>query len=50
MTLEAEAALIAHYKARGGELTKIEIARADPLGGFHGWRPAMPITQWAVTK
>jgi precorrin-6Y C5,15-methyltransferase (decarboxylating) len=50
VTLEAEAALIAHYKARGGELTKIEIARADPLGGFHGWCPAMPITQWAVTK
>jgi precorrin-6Y C5,15-methyltransferase (decarboxylating) len=50
VTLEAEAVLIAHFKARGGELTKIEIARADPLGGFHSWRPAMPITQWVVTK
>ncbi len=50
VTLEAEAALIAHYKARGGELTRIGIAHADALGGFHGWRAAMPITQWSVTK
>ncbi len=50
VTLEAEAELIGRFKRHGGELTKIEIARADPLGGFHGWRPAMPITQWAVTK
>jgi len=50
VTLETEAELIARFKAQGGDLTKIDIARADPLGGFHGWRPAMPITQWAVTK
>jgi precorrin-6Y C5,15-methyltransferase (decarboxylating) len=50
VTLEAEAVLIARFRARGGELTRIGIARADPLGGFYGWRPALPITQWAVTK
>ncbi len=50
VTLEAEAALIGQYKARGGELIRIGIERADPLGGFHSWRPALPITQWAVTK
>lgn len=50
VTLETEASLIARFKAHGGELTKIEIAHADPLGDFHGWRPAMPITQWVVTK
>jgi precorrin-6B C5,15-methyltransferase / cobalt-precorrin-6B C5,C15-methyltransferase len=50
VTLEAEAKLIGRFNSLGGELTKIEIARADPLGGFHGWRPALPITQWAVTK
>ncbi|MEJ0092155.1 MAG: precorrin-6y C5,15-methyltransferase (decarboxylating) subunit CbiE [Methylocella sp.] len=50
VTLETEASLIAHFKAHGGELTKIEIAHADPLGDFHGWRPAMPITQWVVIK
>jgi precorrin-6B C5,15-methyltransferase / cobalt-precorrin-6B C5,C15-methyltransferase len=50
VTLEAEAALIARYRVRGGELTRMGIAHADALGGFHGWRAAMPITQWAVTK
>ncbi|VTZ51803.1 Precorrin-6Y C(5,15)-methyltransferase (decarboxylating) [Methylocella tundrae] len=50
VTLEAQAELFRRFKTHGGDLTKIEIARADPLGGFHGWRPAMPITQWAVTK
>jgi precorrin-6Y C5,15-methyltransferase (decarboxylating) len=50
VTLEAEAKLIGRFKSLGGELAKIEIARADSLGGFLGWRPALPITQWAVTK
>lgn len=50
VTLETEAVLIRRRKALGGELVKIDIARADPLGAFHGWRPAMPVTQWAVTK
>jgi precorrin-6Y C5,15-methyltransferase (decarboxylating) len=34
----------------GGELTRIAIARAAPLGGKTGWRPAMPVTQWAWVK
>ncbi|WP_026607717.1 bifunctional cobalt-precorrin-7 (C(5))-methyltransferase/cobalt-precorrin-6B (C(15))-methyltransferase [Methylocapsa acidiphila] len=50
VTLESEAELIARFKAHGGDLIKIDIARADPLGGFHGWRPARPITQWSATK
>jgi precorrin-6B C5,15-methyltransferase / cobalt-precorrin-6B C5,C15-methyltransferase len=50
VTLEAEAELIRRFKAQGGELTRIEIARADSLGSFHAWRPALPATQWSVTK
>jgi precorrin-6Y C5,15-methyltransferase (decarboxylating) len=50
VTLETEAELIARFKAQGGDLIRIEIARADPIGGFYGWRPARPITQWSVTK
>jgi precorrin-6Y C5,15-methyltransferase (decarboxylating) len=34
----------------GGELTRIEITRAAPIGRFTGWRPAMPVTQWVVQK
>ena len=50
VTLETEAELIRRYKAHGGDLLRIDIARADPLGAFHGWRPARPVTQWSVTK
>ncbi|MGH6864502.1 MAG: precorrin-6Y C5,15-methyltransferase (decarboxylating) subunit CbiT, partial [Methylocella sp.] len=50
VTLEAEAELIRRHKAQGGELLRIEIARADPLGSFQAWRPALPVTQWSVTK
>jgi precorrin-6Y C5,15-methyltransferase (decarboxylating) len=50
VTLEAEAELIRRFKARGGELLRIEIARAKPLGSFQASRPALPVTQWSVTK
>ncbi|MGH6847135.1 MAG: precorrin-6y C5,15-methyltransferase (decarboxylating) subunit CbiE [Methylocella sp.] len=50
VTLEAEAELIRRFKARGGELLRIEIARANPLGSYQAWRPALPVTQWSVTK
>jgi precorrin-6Y C5,15-methyltransferase (decarboxylating) len=50
ITLETEAQLIAQHAARGGELIRIAIARADALGGKTGWRPALPVTQWIWTK
>lgn len=50
VTLESEAVL-ARWRARlGGELTRIEVSRAAPIGGFTGWRPQLPVTTWAVTK
>ena len=50
VTLETEALLIAHHAALGGELVRIAIARAEPVGGKTGWRPAMPVTQWTFVK
>ena len=50
VTLEAETELIRRCKGQGGELTRIEIARADSLGSYQAWRPALPVTQWLVTK
>ncbi len=50
VTLESEAALLARHAAHGGDLLRIALSRAEPLGGVTGWRPAMPITQWAWTK
>jgi precorrin-6Y C5,15-methyltransferase (decarboxylating) len=50
VTLEGEARLLALREAHGGELSRIQVARAEPIGPFHGWRPLMPVTQWAATK
>jgi precorrin-6B C5,15-methyltransferase / cobalt-precorrin-6B C5,C15-methyltransferase len=50
VTLEAEAELIRRFKAQGGDLLRIEISRGKTLGSFQAWRPALPVTQWSVTK
>ncbi|MDI3417761.1 precorrin-6y C5,15-methyltransferase (decarboxylating) subunit CbiE [Streptomyces luteolus] len=50
VTLESEAQLGAAHRRLGGELVKLAVAHAVPVGGFTGWRQAMPVTQWAVQK
>ena len=50
VTVESET-LIGQWHSRiGGTLQRFQHYRGEPVGGFTGWRPAMPITQWAVTK
>ncbi|MGW5659486.1 precorrin-6y C5,15-methyltransferase (decarboxylating) subunit CbiE [Streptomyces sp. NPDC003758] len=50
VTLESEALLADAFRQRGGDLVKLAVAHAVPVGGFTGWRQAMPVTQWAVQK
>jgi precorrin-6Y C5,15-methyltransferase (decarboxylating) len=50
VTLESEAVLLALHARLGGDLTRIAVARAAPVGGLTGWRPLMPVTQWALVK
>ena len=50
VTLESEAVLLAAYAQHGGELVRLSVARAEPVGPFSGWRAAMPVTQWAWRK
>ncbi|WP_018529345.1 MULTISPECIES: precorrin-6y C5,15-methyltransferase (decarboxylating) subunit CbiE [unclassified Streptomyces] len=50
VTLESEALLADRYRRWGGDLVKLSVAHAVPVGGFTGWRQAMPVTQWSVTK
>ncbi|OYX13628.1 MAG: cobalamin biosynthesis bifunctional protein CbiET [Rhizobiales bacterium 32-66-8] len=50
VTLETEADLLARHARLGGDLVRIALARAEPVGGLTGWRPAMPITQWRWVK
>jgi precorrin-6Y C5,15-methyltransferase (decarboxylating) len=50
VTLESEAALAAWYAKLGGELIRLSVQRAAPVGGFTGWRAMMPVTIWSVRK
>jgi len=50
VTLEMESVLLALHAQHGGELTRLTISRAAPIGTMKGWKPAMPITQWSWVK
>lgn len=50
VTLDSEALLIGLHGQLGGNLTRIDIAQAAPLGAGRGWRPARPLVQWSVTR
>ncbi|MFD0535597.1 precorrin-6Y C5,15-methyltransferase (decarboxylating) subunit CbiT [Actinomadura luteofluorescens] len=50
VTLESEARVVEGRQLLGGELVRVGVERAGPLGGFTAWRPAMPVTIWTVRK
>ncbi|WP_293448272.1 precorrin-6y C5,15-methyltransferase (decarboxylating) subunit CbiE [Planktotalea sp.] len=50
VTLESEAVLIRLHKVHGGQLVKLQVNRAEPVGSMTGWRPFMPVTQWSLIK
>lgn len=50
VTLQSEMTLMAWRAEHGGELTRIHVAQAQPLGEFDTWRQALPITLLEVVK
>jgi precorrin-6Y C5,15-methyltransferase (decarboxylating) len=50
VALETEALLLALYAEHGGELTRIAIERAAPLGTMTTFRPALAVVQWQVER
>ncbi|MDP5181729.1 precorrin-6y C5,15-methyltransferase (decarboxylating) subunit CbiE [Blastococcus sp. BMG 814] len=50
VTLESEAVLAEQYARHGGELVRLGVATAAPVGGFTGWKAAMPVTIWSGVK
>jgi len=50
VTLQSEQALAAAYAEHGGELTRISVEHAAPLGAFTGWTPARTVTQWSYRR
>jgi precorrin-6B C5,15-methyltransferase / cobalt-precorrin-6B C5,C15-methyltransferase len=50
VTIEGEQKLFAWRDQVGGELIRVAIQRAEPIGKFWGWKAIAPVTQWVVTK
>ncbi|MCE8458206.1 cobalamin biosynthesis bifunctional protein CbiET, partial [Rhodovulum sulfidophilum] len=45
-----ESLLALWHAAHGGELLRIELAEARPLGRKRGWRAAYPVVQWTARR
>ena len=50
VSLEGERALLDAHAAYGGELHRIAVSHAVPMGRFHAFRPAYPVTELAARK
>jgi precorrin-6B C5,15-methyltransferase / cobalt-precorrin-6B C5,C15-methyltransferase len=50
VTLETEALLGELHQRHGGELMRVEIAQAAPLGRFRSWEAARPVVQWSAVR
>ncbi len=50
VTAEGEAVILAAQARLGGEASRINVARLEPVGPYRGWKPLMPVTQWWVRK
>ena len=50
VTLETDALLAGLHQQHGGELMRIELAHAAPLGRMRSWDATRPVVQWSVVK
>ena len=50
VTVEGEEVLLRWRKQIGGDLTRIAVSRAEPIGAFSKWRALAPVTQFVGTK
>jgi precorrin-6Y C5,15-methyltransferase (decarboxylating) len=50
VTLETEALLSELQQAHGGEMMRIELSHAAPLGRYRSWQAVRPVVQWSVVK
>lgn len=50
VTLETEALLGELHQQHGGELMRVDIAHAAPLGRYRSWEAARPVVQWSAVR
>jgi precorrin-6Y C5,15-methyltransferase (decarboxylating) len=48
VTVEGDAVLADARNRLGGQLTRLAVDRAEPLGRFSGWAPLRPVTIWSL--
>lgn len=50
VTLETEALLGELHQQHGGELMRVDIAHAAPLGRYRSWQATRPVVQWSAVR
>lgn len=50
VTLETEQVLADAFRAHGGQLARLAVETAEPLGRFWAWTPLRPVIQWSCVK
>lgn len=50
VTLETEALLTELHRRHGGELMRVDIAHAAPLGRYRSWEAVRPVVQWSAIR
>ncbi|MDX3965270.1 MAG: precorrin-6Y C5,15-methyltransferase (decarboxylating) subunit CbiT [Bradyrhizobium sp.] len=50
VTLETEALLAELHQRHGGDLMRVEIAHAAPLGRYRSWEATRPVVQWSAVR
>jgi precorrin-6Y C5,15-methyltransferase (decarboxylating) len=50
VTLKTEQRMLDLFQMHGGDLVRLDVARASPIGGEMGWTPARPVVHWRVRK
>ena len=50
VSIDSEARLIEGFRRHGGELVRLQVSRAHPIGTVFAWRSATPVTQWRARK
>ena len=48
VTLEGQAVLLEARAAHGGQLVRIGLEHAEPVGTFTAWRAQLPVVQWSA--
>jgi len=50
VTLETTTVLTGAHANYGGDLLKVDLAEATPIGSFRGWKASYPVVQWSAVR